>query len=457
MLRTAWITVYAAIALTILFLFLGAVAYQSGDSISVAHQQSVLNSFGTVLRADLYGVEDQDALLRSHKIMESPEISAFILSSENEILGRSWTQDPPFGLPEVISTMAEEPDLKSYQRTIDLEDARLVWLDIPLAEAGHRLILVHQCVNFGVGDLASLYVLPIGFAAMLVIWASFWAAMMVRRMIRSHARMQELEVDLVRQQEAGKIQAAFFANMSHELRTPLNAIIGFSEMLKMQVFGSTGSTRNASYIANIHAAGTLLLQLVDRLLDMSRMEAEIRPLSLEPVDVRAMLEDCSAMKALQANQRTVDLTTRCPENFPALFVDAIRIKQALMHLVDNALKYTDEGGEISLAASLLADSRIQITVEDDGHGIDHPNPQSLLTDFAHARSNAEVAKPGAGVGLPFSNALIAQHGGSITITSETGKGTTVNVTFPAERTLMGTVPEEQDTTSNKTPLAALST
>lgn len=196
--RIAWVAVYAATTLTILFMFLGAIAFQSGDSISVAHQQGILNSFGSVLRADLYGVKDRNSFLRDHKILESPEVAAFILDTDNEIVATSWKSELPFGLSQVLAKLTAEPDLKRYEQVLDVADARLVWLDVALSDEGYRLILVHQCVAVGTGKLAELYIAPIAIAALLVIWATFWAAMAARKMIRRQVRHQQLEVELLR-------------------------------------------------------------------------------------------------------------------------------------------------------------------------------------------------------------------------------------------------------------------
>lgn len=437
MIRIAWIVGCAAIGLTMFFLFLGAVAYQSGDSISVAHQQSVLNSFGSVLRADLYGVEDRNRFLQEHKILESPEVAAFILDENGSTVATSWSGESPFGLDEVVEKMAANPDLKPYERVMDIADARLVWLETPLSADGHLLVLVHQCVDVGVGELTELYVVPIGIAAILVVWATFWAGMAARRMIRNHAKQQQLEVDLLRHLEAGRIRSSFLANMSHELRTPLNAVIGYSEMLKMQVFGPLGHERNVEYVDYIHLAGEHMLKMVSNLLDLSRIESGSAGLLEETVAPASLLEPVGEMFALSCAEKHIEFEVRSCRNLPSLYVDPAKVKQILFNLCWNSLAHTPADGTIRIGAQVLDDGRMTVEVSDTGTGIEPEELDSIVEHFGHPETEAEVAKAGAGVGLPLSQALMQLHGGSLELASVAGKGTTVRAIFPAERTRCG--------------------
>ncbi|WP_417516059.1 sensor histidine kinase [Minwuia sp.] len=433
MLRVAWVAVYAAIGLTILFLFLGAVAFQSGDSISVGHQQSVLNSFGSVLRSDLYGVEDRDSFLKDHKVLESPEVAAFVLNAGNEISGQSWVGEPPFGMREVIARITAEPDLKSYQQVLDINDARLVWHVTPLSDGGDRLVLVHQCVNVGVGELTELYILPIAIASILVFWAAFWAAMTARRMIRSQARQQQLEVELLRHEEADKIRAAFLANMSHELRTPLNAIIGFSEMLKMRAFGSLGHEKNGEYVDGIHDAGSSLLKLVTNLLDLSRIESGGEDLEEEQIVLADALESVRLMVGPSCAEKGIEFRIQPDGNLPDLWGDPVKVREAMLHLCRNALTHTPKGGLIELRARCGKNRAITLEIGDTGRGIDGKQLATIVDNFGHAYSQAETAKSGAGVGLPLTNALMLLHDGRLKLLSTVGEGTIAQLCFPPER------------------------
>lgn len=433
MIRLVWIAAYAAIGLTILFLFLGAVAYQSGESMSVAHQQSVLNSFGSVMRADLYGVADQNAFLRGHKIVESPEIAAFIMDDNNAITATSWSGDMPFGIEEVVAKLTSDADLKSYQQQIEVADARLVWLNVPLQQEGHRLVLVHQCVAVGFGELTELYVLPIAIAALLVIWATFWASMSARKMIRSQARQAQLEIDLLRHEEADKIRVSFLANMSHELRTPLNAIIGFSEMLKMRAFGPLGHERNGEYVESIHAAGEQMLKLVSNLLDLSQIESGGEELEEEVVATADVIDTIRLMVQGACAERGIELHLSPDVEMPELRVDPVKVKQIMLQLCRNAIVHTPEGGRIELNVRLKKDDRMVLEVKDTGGGIESDVLKSLVANFGHAQSDAVIAKSGAGIGLPLCDALMKLHGGELRIMSVVGEGTTVSAIFPAHR------------------------
>lgn len=435
MFRVVWVVGYSAVALTILFLFLGAVAYQSGNSISVAHQQGVLQSFASVLRADMYGVEDRNEFLRNHKILESFEVSAFIVDEKRKPVATSWSDDVPFGLREVMEAVANQPGLKSFEQIIELGDARLLWMFTPVSDNGEQLVLVHQCLNVGIGEIAELYIVPIAIAALLVIWATFWAAMSARKMIRSQARQARLEVDLLRHEEAAKIRSSFLANMSHELRTPLNAIIGFSEMMKLRAFGPLGHERNGEYVDNIHSAGQHMLKLVTNLLDLSRIEEGGEELTEEVIAPSALLDSIHLMVEPSCAEKEIRLAINVDAKIPDLRADSAKVKQILLHLCRNSLAHTPPGGKLDIGARLSRDGGIVIEVTDTGGGIEPAKLATLVANFGHAQSEAVIAKNGAGLGLPLSDALIGMHGGELRVVSVVDEGTTVRVIFPAGRTV----------------------
>ncbi len=246
---------------------------------------------------------------------------------------------------------------------------------------------------------------------------------------------QKLEGELVRNQAAkemaetsNRVKSEFLANMSHELRTPLNAIIGFSDLMKRQVFGPLPD-RYEDYAALINESGTHLLDLVSDILDLAKIEAGKFVIDAQPVDLADIVASCIQMTKQRAVERGITMTSSLPQ-VPFTFVADLRAcKQILLNLLSNAVKFTCAGGTVNISAQLAGD-RIRITVRDNGIGI----PASALSRIGHAfeqaSNNPFLAREGTGLGLALVRALASQHGGSVRIESEEDVGTAVTVELP---------------------------
>ncbi len=243
-------------------------------------------------------------------------------------------------------------------------------------------------------------------------------------------KAHELEIQAAqeRAEAASKAKSAFLANMSHELRTPLNAIIGFSELMREQMFGPLGDKRYDEYASLIHHSGKHLLDLITDMLDMAKIEAGKMMLAPERMELGDAVEGCLRLLKEQAHNGRVTLTGAC-KGKPVLMADRRAVKQVLLNLLSNAVKFTPPGGTVTLSA-WKAHGRAHIAVQDTGVGIAAEDLTRLGNPFEQAKSDAMLAQGGTGLGLALVKALVEKHGGKLVLTSEIAKGTRVVVDFP---------------------------
>ena len=230
---------------------------------------------------------------------------------------------------------------------------------------------------------------------------------------------------------ANKTKSEFLANMSHELRTPLNAIIGFSEVMRDQMFGPLGDAHYGDYARLIHSAGNHLLGLINDVLDMSKIEAGKMELSPEKFDLRSAINEAVELMRERAEAAKLELVADVPERALLVFADRRAIHQILLNLLSNAVKFSLSGGRIRVRAG-ARDDRVWFAVEDKGMGIPARDLPRLGKPFVQVRHQAGVTQEGTGLGLALVRALAEQHQGSMRIESEEGVGTTVTVELPKE-------------------------
>ena len=247
----------------------------------------------------------------------------------------------------------------------------------------------------------------------------------------STRKAHELEIEAAqeRAEAANKAKSTFLANMSHELRTPLNAIIGFSELMREEMFGPLGHERYGEYTKLIHDSGNHLLDLITDMLDMAKIEAGKMVLAPERMELTETLEECLRIMQDQAESAGVTLS-RQVKGHPALQADRRAVKQVLLNLLSNAVKFTPMGGEVAVTA-WKSRGRAYVSVRDTGIGISAEDLARLGNPFEQAKASAMHAKMGTGLGLALVKALVEKHGGKFLMESELGKGTTVTVDFPA--------------------------
>jgi two-component system cell cycle sensor histidine kinase PleC len=230
---------------------------------------------------------------------------------------------------------------------------------------------------------------------------------------------------------ANASKTAFLANMSHELRTPLNAILGFSEIIAKQHFGREGSDRYAEYAADIHASGAHLLSLIDDLLDIAKIEAGHMEIAPQVLEARDSFEAALKITRMKARERKQTLVIEVSPAAPTLVADPRALKQILINLVSNAVKFTPIGGTIRVSGSLGADGGFQITVEDNGPGIPADKLAKIFRPFSRVDNRYDRQDGGTGLGLALVRGLAELHGGRAWIESDPGHGCRVYVVLPA--------------------------
>jgi PAS domain S-box-containing protein len=236
-------------------------------------------------------------------------------------------------------------------------------------------------------------------------------------------------------ERGNRAKNTFLANISHELRTPLNAIIGFSEMMKHEIFGPLEPANYRTYVDDIHESGMHLLELINDILDMSKAEAGMTDLQETPVDVTVLLEASARLVGRRASNAGISVTLDIQAGLPQLLADERRVRQILLNLMSNAVKFTEDGGKVTAGAHILPDGRMELSVADNGIGMTEEEMVRVMEPFVQADTRLSRKYEGSGLGLPLTKALVSAHGGLLQLDSTPGKGTTVRATFPAVRVL----------------------
>jgi PAS domain S-box-containing protein len=241
----------------------------------------------------------------------------------------------------------------------------------------------------------------------------------------------ELRRHMEAAESASRAKSEFLANMSHELRTPLNAILGFSEMIGGEMFGPVGDPRYREYARDIFGSGRLLLGIIDDLLDLSRLEHGKLDIRSESVEAAKIVEACMRLVDGKAREAQVRLVPELPKIPVHLKADPLRLKQVLINLLTNAVKFTPQGGRVTIGVSAQQNGDVLFDVADTGIGMTPREIEIALQPFGQVANAMTRHHQGTGLGLPLAKGLVELHGGRLTIESTPRVGTRVSVTLPA--------------------------
>jgi signal transduction histidine kinase len=252
---------------------------------------------------------------------------------------------------------------------------------------------------------------------------------------RVEERTRELSESVKEAEHANRAKSEFLASMSHDLRTPLNAIMGFAQVMEVKTFGPLGDPHYEEYAKDIHDSGNLLVSLIDDILDISKIESGKYELDEKTLDVSLLVQSSVKMISTLAEARKLHLATDMEPNLPMLRGDKRAITQVLNNLLSNAVKFTPADGKATISAKVDGDGSINVLVADTGEGMSESDITKVLNPFEQADSVHAKRHEGTGLGLYLCQKFIELYDGDIMLRSKVGKGTTVTLRFPPERTV----------------------
>jgi signal transduction histidine kinase len=331
---------------------------------------------------------------------------------DETLVGRAAQQRAPIAVPD-LGTVHLDPHLRI------LYDAG--WrslIAVPMLREGQVLgaLIVRRKQT---GDFSEEVV------DLLETFASQSAVALLNARLYRELKEQSLELE-----EASRHKSEFLASMSHELRTPLNAVLGFSEVLLEQMFGEINE-RQEEYLRDIHGSGQHLLELLNEILDLSKVEAGRMELEYSPFDLRALLDEAVGMLRERASAHDIELRVETDDGVSQIYTDHLRLKQVVLNLMTNAVKFTGDGGSVVVRAE-RTDTEILVSVTDTGIGIPEADRERIFESFQQG-GRGSSREEGTGLGLTLSRRLVELLGGRMWLETEVGVGSTFGFSLPARQ------------------------
>ncbi|WP_009870978.1 sensor histidine kinase [Paramagnetospirillum magnetotacticum] len=362
--------------------------------------------------------------------------SALLVSPDGTILARS-----PDHVRYVGKSLAGQPAFETARTAPEGSGEILSPLD-----GRKRLYAFHKASSHPVIAVAShdqeaqlrewrLHSMTLVASALLVgLIIGALALFLARQLERMDRTLSELARSRREADAANRAKSAFLANMSHELRTPLNAIIGFSDALLVGIPGHTCQSRCQDYLGHVQTSSRHLLSLINDILDLSKIEAGSTEIALAPTPLALLITECLEIVRAKAESKNISVALAGPDQDLMVTTDSRRLRQIVLNLLSNAVKFTPEGGRIILEAECDS-GQLALTVNDTGIGMTQEEIAVALTPFGQNDSDLARREAGTGLGLPLSKRLTELLGGTLSVTSIPGRGTTVTISLPLSRPL----------------------
>ncbi|MCC3861502.1 ATP-binding protein [Pseudemcibacter aquimaris] len=332
------------------------------------------------------------------------------------------------GIEIIISDITEENNPVTFFQSSSNINSNLekIEVNIPMFNRTWKMS-AYKKQDFIINERSEQSVI-IGFAGMIIasliaIGITIITGQGIFLETKVHERTKALE-------KANSAKSEFMANMSHDLRTPLNAIIGFSEIMKNQLFGRINNTKYNEYISDIHKSSQFLLELINDILDLSALEANKKTLTKEKINLKELINDQISTLSPLISQKDLIFSFEYDDKSPQIECDRKAINQIIINLLSNAIKFTGKGGKIGINV-YPRDEHITIDISDTGEGIEKENIELILQPFTRLNDDPLLSNEGTGLGLSIVNELVKLHNGYLQIDSEPGKGTVVSIKLPA--------------------------